>query len=246
MFPGLNEDLVKTVLENEEDDVEIMHVLTVFKFCDLKEDDLRRYAMQLHLSKNSVVVELLRRRVPGDGKCLFHAVRKALQIIEGDGDKDYGASTDELRTIVFNRQLEDDFKALTMQLLTFENTGTDQSPEHLFAAYMQSMREGRQWAGDVELRILADFLQREIQIWVSFKDYARKTWGKDPEERHVLQVSKNADYVLLSESNCFFPLKPNPEDKEAIEKQRQELAEREPLRLLYSGVHYDCLEEAKK
>ena len=244
MFPQLDASIVEEVLLTYKDHDEIISALNKIKFGSIPEDELRACAVSTAEIRESP--ELWIEKVPGDGKCLFHAIHKALQMIEG-GDDDYGMTTDQLRTFVFNRMNDPEFRLLTMAMLEFENAGTNQTGEQLFLAYMQSMRAGRQWAGDVELNILADLLQREIQVWVTFNEYAKHTWGQDPTYRRIRQVSTEADYVLLSESNCSFPLKPHPDDKKAIEEQKKMLAEKEPLRLLYSGrVHYDALVKAKK
>jgi len=203
MFPKLDAKTVNTVLQNVEDDSEIMRALNVLSFGDLPEDLLRACAVST--SRNRESPKLERKKVPGDGKCLFHAVCKALEEMEG-GNVVY--TTDELRTFVFNQMQEPQFAGMTMEMLEFENAGTDQSTEQLFEAYITSMREGRYWAGDLELKIIAQLVNREIQVWVSFEEYAKHTWAKDPADRHVLQVSTDADYVLFSEENCFFPLKP--------------------------------------
>ena len=114
MFPKLDAKTVITVLQKFEDDSQIIGALTVLSFGDLPEDVLRACAVSTSKIRKSPKLEI--KNVPGDGRCLFHSVRKALQTIQG-GNEDDLYTTDELRTFVFNNMREPEFAAVTMELL---------------------------------------------------------------------------------------------------------------------------------
>lgn len=219
MFPELDAELVNTVVQNlsAEDPSEIMRALNALKLVNLPEDFLRACAVSMATIRTQPDLQTV--SVPADGNCLFHAVAKA----SGNG----GLTADELRTFAVNEmQKGGQFADMTMESLEFEFE-TNQSREELLQDYIKSMREGCRWAGAIELSILAHILQKEIQVWVSFEEYAQKTRLKDPSDRQVLQVSTYANYVLLSKENCFGATADNAD----------------VLRLLYSnGNHYDYLE----
>ncbi len=128
----------------------------------------------------------------------------------------------ELRKFVVY-EMRGQFAPMIMEFLKVE-FGTNRSSEALLQDYTNSMLNGR-WGGHIELTILAHLLQTEIEVWVSFEEYAHQTKSKDPADRQVLQVSTYANYVLFSSENCFGV----PANNAHV------------VRLLFSENHYDCL-----
>jgi hypothetical protein len=215
MFPELNAELVNTVVRklSDKDPTEIMTELNALKYVNLPEDLLRACAVSMAQRYQQPDLNVV--SVPGDGNCLFHAVLKCMRNVH------YTAA--ELRKFVVY-EMRGQFADMTMKFLEVE-FGTNQSSQALLQDYTNSMLKGR-WGGHIELTILAHLLQTEIQVWVSFEEYAHQTKSKDPADRQVLQVSTYANYVLLSSENCFGV----PANNAHV------------LRLLFSeGNHYDCL-----
>jgi len=95
--------------------------------------------------------EYVRKRVSGDGSCLFHAIAVSA-----------GSDARELRLRAAQevmRRKDDELNGATLgQWIEWE---TGMSP----AAYRTHMEQGGTWGGQVELALLADAVQRSVEVY---------------------------------------------------------------------------------
>jgi len=97
--------------------------------------------------------DFVRKSMPGDGSCLFHAVSTA-----ADGEADAASLRALAASEVGRRQSEELNGASVAQWIEWE---TGLSPEE----YARSMMGGKSWGGQVELALLSHALERPIHVY---------------------------------------------------------------------------------
>jgi hypothetical protein len=224
MFPDFDPESLEEVVRklSDKDPMEIIEKLNELSHVPSDPDELRAFVVSMANVRDQP--DLHKLVVPGDGKCLFHAVAAGLKqrmrrVIP----------VQELITLTL-AMMTGDWHDKTIEFLKFqyENLDTDKSGEQLLKEHMESLRNGS-WGDHIELRILADTLGLQIQVWATFEEYANSMRHKKGSDIHVHQVSKDAHYVLRSSSNCI-----GTTADDGI-----------TLHVLYSGnSHYDCLVQA--
>jgi hypothetical protein len=222
MFPHLDPCLVEKVVRklSDKDPLQIMKKLNELSHVQLDLDELRAFVVSMAEVIDQPDLRML--AVPGDGRCLFHAVAAGLEEHNGQVIPAQGLIALTLDAMA------GEWRGRTIEFLQYDKFDTDKSGEQLLQEHMESLHNGA-WGGHIELRILADTLGLQIRVWASFREYAKSMQNKMASDVQVYQVSKDADYVLFSSSSCI-----GTTGDDGI-----------TLHLLYSGnSHYDCLLQA--
>jgi hypothetical protein len=122
---------------------------------------------------------------PGDGSCFFHSM-------------EHVTGLQDLRSLVvkiLSDKKDDDFNGLKLSEWIFFETGWN------VAEYISKMRH-RAWAGALEMKLLADYLERHIAVYKRIPNEQRAhlitvVESKSPVKKTVSLLYSNAHYDAL-------------------------------------------------
>ena len=146
--------------------------------------------MELYLNKDNLVIE----EVAADGNCLYRAIAKQMEYVDGDGsgsgmDRDYVEMRKICSEEFLNKREEyEPFADLEeMKVTSFEE-------------YVEKVRESSEWGGHLELKALAHSLKKTIVVYSTEGALEIKGESSDGDsDENFLRLSFHRNYYTLGE-----------------------------------------------